>query len=386
MRALGEKSEQFRRSLADNAASRKEYEAAWERLSHLRAAEVEERLGGVPWPGARPCAELDRRGWVIRFEPEWKTAQEARDWALDTLRGVPTVAVDGSQVPPSKEFSVPVALVQVSWFENYHDPDRPYVKDVRNDVILPGDEDGQISAFGDSRLSQRRFVMEMETAVERIESLAAEGSASLPGILFIDGTFVLSFAGRMAPDVRQTYLQAIFSLLAASERHRVPVIGYVDLSFASDLTSMVREIEDLPDGNVVDAQMVATSLPPFDRTPAFQCARGDVLPFYVTEDHDYSRDLCFLYMTTGLDRYPARIDFPRWMLEEEGLLDRVLDVVRAEIVVGAGYPYPIETADAAAVLTGEDRMAFYRLFHDFAQAQGLHTSLPAKSISKAHRR
>ena len=91
-------------------------------------------------------------------------------------------------------------------------------------------------------------------------------------------------------------------------------------------------------------------------------------------------------MTTGLDRYPARIDFPRWMLEEEGLLDRVLDVVRAEIVVGAGYPYPIETADAAAVLTGEDRMAFYRLFHDFAQAQGLHTSLPAKSISKAHRR
>lgn len=385
MGALGEKAEQFRRSLADNAASREAYEAAWEKLSRMRGAEIEDRLGGVPWPGARPTAELDRRGWVIPFEPKWTSAQEARAWAHATLRGVPTVAIDGSQVPPSKEFGVPVALVQVAWFENYHDSDRPYLKDVRNEVMVPGDEDGEIPAFGDSRLSQRRFVLEMEAAVERIESLAAEG-APLPGVVFIDGTFVLSFAGRMAPDVRQTYLQAIFSLLTASERHGVPVIGYVDLSFASDLTSMVREIFDLPDGNVVDAQMLRESLPPFDRTPAFQCARGDVLPFYSTDNRDFSQDLCFLYMTTGFDRPPARIDVPRWMLGEEGLLDRVLDIVRAEIVVGAGYPYPIETADAAAVLTGEDRMAFYRLFHDFAQAQGLRSHLPAKSISKAHRR
>jgi hypothetical protein len=228
--------------------------------------------------------------------------------------------------------------------------------------------------------------MEMEAAVERIESLAAQDAGTLPGVVFIDGTFVLSFAGRMAPDVRRTYLGAIFSLLAASERHRVPVVGYVDLSFASDLTSMVREIFDLPDGNVTDAHMLRESLAPFDRTPAFQCARGDVLPFYITDDRNYSRDLCFLYMTTGFDRPPARIDLPRWMLNEEGLLDRVLDVIRAEIVVGAGYPYPIETADAAAVLSSEDRMAFYRLFHEFAQSQGLHTFLPAKSISKAHRR
>lgn len=384
--ALGEKAEQFRRSLEENAAARDAYERAWETLSHMRAGEIEDRLGGVPWPGARPTVELDRRGWGIPFQQEWATAQEARGWAFDTLRGVPTVAVDGSQVPPSKEFGVPVALVQVAWFENYHDNDRPYVKDVRNEVMVPGDEEGDIHAFGDSRLSQRRFVMEMDAAVARIESLAAEGAGPVSGVVFIDGTFVLSFAGRMAPDVRQMYLGAIFSLLAASERHRVPVIGYVDLSFASDLTSMVHEIVDLPEGNVTDAQMVRASLPPFYRTPVFQCARGDVLPFYITDDRDFSRDLCFLYMTTGFDRPPARIDVPRWMLEEEGLLDWVLDIVRAEIVVGAGYPYPIETADAAAVLSSDDRMAFYRLFHDFARAQGLHTSLPAKSISKAHRR
>jgi hypothetical protein len=384
--ALGEKSAQFRRNLADNSASLKGYEAAWEQLARMGMSEIEERLGGVPWPGARPSRELDRRGRVVPFDIHWSTAQEARGWALETLSGVTTVAVDGSQVPPSKEFAVPIALVQVAWFENYHDGERPYIKDVRNEVLVPDDAEYDISSYGESVLSQRRFVMEMEAAVERIRSLAEAVQRATPGVVFIDGTFVLSFAGRMAPAVRQTYLRALFSLLEASEEHRVPVIGYVDLSFASDLTSMVREIFDLPAGNVVDAQMVASSLPPFDRTPAFRCARGDVLPFYVGEARDHSEDLYFLYMTTGFDRLPARIDVPRWVVEEDGLLDRVLDVVRAEIIVGAGYPYPIETADAAAVLTGEDRIAFYRLFHEFARAEGLYTALPAKSISKVHRR
>ena len=71
---------------------------------------------------------------------------------------------------------------------------------------------------------------------------------------------------------------------------------------------------------------------------------------------------------------------------EAGVLDGALDLLRAEVVVGTGYPYPLETADAAAVLTTEDRLQFYRLFHDFAHDSGLSVSLPAKSISKAHRR
>jgi hypothetical protein len=110
--------------------------------------------------------------------------------------------------------------------------------------------------------------------------------------------------------------------------------------------------------------------------------------------------MCFLYLKTGQDRFPARLDFPRWILDADpgtpakawvsgqvpSLLDRVVDLVRAEVVVGCGYPYALETADAAAVLTAEDRMSFYRLFHEFARANGIQASLPGKSISKLHRR
>lgn len=385
--ALEQKREVFHLAVSRSADLRGQYETALDRLRSLSSPEISDLLGGVPWPGARPSAELDRRGLIVPFGHTWDSAQDARAWALKRLRNVPTAAVDGSQVGASKEFAVPLSLVQVAWFQNEHDPDRPYIKDVRNEVLLPeGTEIDQVS-FAESELSRRRFALEMAVAVERIDALAerVRDDPSRTPLLFIDGTFVLSFAGRMAPEVRDVYLRSLFDLLEASERRRVPVIGYVDLSFASDVMSMLRSAFELPDGNVFDAQVLAGAMQPFDRTCAFQCARGDVLRYYRTEERDVSEDLYFVYLKIGTETLPARIDVPRWVVDAD-LLNHVIDVVRAEIVVGSGYPYPLETADAAAVLTGEDRIAFFRLFHQFAEEAGLTHSLPAKSVSKARRR
>jgi hypothetical protein len=76
---------------------------------------------------------------------------------------------------------------------------------------------------------------------------------------------------------------------------------------------------------------------------------------------------------------------PRWVLDG-GLLDHVVDVVRAEILVGTGYPYALETADVTALLTAQDRLAFYDMAARFAQDHGLAVTLPGKTASKARRR
>jgi hypothetical protein len=384
---LEERREAFSRAAQNAAMQQERYLEALDQLSRLSSADIEERLGDEPWPGARPTQELDERGLVVRFGQHWNSAQEARAWALERLHGIPTVAVDGSQIPASKEFGVPVSLVQVAWFENPHDSGRPYRKDVRHELVTPGDREDEIEAgalsasFAESKLNQRRFALEMRVAVERIHALQTERAP----VVLVDGSFVLSFIGRMAPQARPAYLEALFGLLDASRECRVPVLGYVDLSFASDLLTMLGCLFDLSAGNLFDARVLAQRMDSFDRTAAFQCARGDVLPHYRMPEQDHSRDLCFVYLKTGRDRLPARIDFPRWILDA-GLLDHVIDVIRAEVVVGSGYPYALETADAAAVLTAEDRLAFFRLFHDFAQRSGLELSLPGKSISKLHRR
>lgn len=381
--ALAAKEGEFQRSAGESLAHRITYGNAWDQLALLPAPELMERLAGYEWPGARPAEDPNLRGAIVPFTEQWETARDARIWALERLSGVPTVAVDGSQIAASKEFAVPVSLVQVSWFENYHDPDRPYIKDVRNEIVTVDEGGGEVEeyVFAESRLNRTRFVLEMQTAVERMRGLSADP----PPVIFIDGSFVLSFAARMPPSTRDAYLNALFDLLDASGERSVPVVGFVDRSFASDVVTLLRILFDLPTAAIVDADFLTERLAPFDRTIAFECARGDVLPLYEATRTGYAHELLFVYLQTGHGRLPARVDFPRWILEA-GLLDHVIDVIRAEAVVGSGYPYALETADATAVLSTEDRMAFYRLFHRFADSSGLSASLPAKSMSKARRR
>jgi hypothetical protein len=118
-----------------------------------------------------------------------------------------------------------------------------------------------------------------------------------------------------------------------------------------------------------------------DRTPAMICARGDILQDY----GPYRESVAFCYLQTTAKRPPARLEFPRWMLDD-GLLEPVLDVVRAEIIAGNGYPYAIETADAVAVISMQDRQEFYGQFQEFMLRQGMKFTFSTKSISKGRRR
>jgi len=118
-----------------------------------------------------------------------------------------------------------------------------------------------------------------------------------------------------------------------------------------------------------------------DRTPAMICARGDILQSYGV----YRESVAFCYLQTSSTRPPARLEFPRWMLDD-GVLEPVLDVVRAEIIAGNGYPYAIESADAVSVITMQDRAEFYAQFQEFIERQGLKFTFSTKSLSKGRRR
>jgi hypothetical protein len=124
------------------------------------------------------------------------------------------------------------------------------------------------------------------------------------------------------------------------------------------------------------------------RTPLFVCKRGsaDQKQISVLEEFEsQQQSIGFVYLKTGSQAPPARLEIPMW-IHRQGLLDQVLDVVRAEVVVGNGYPYAIEAADAAAVISTRDREAFYALFQQFAERQGIKLHVSQKATSKARRR
>jgi hypothetical protein len=390
--ALEAKKENFTGYQIELRDTLERYQAALERLPSLSREEILARLeeAELAWPGALPGAEQDRlHDTVVSFAyagSSWTSHDQARVWARDVLLNTPTFAVDGSQITPSRDFSVPVGAVQVGWFENPHRPGGQYVKDLAFEVLAPNElaeevEDSGGSDFPDWRVNLRRFQMECRAMVEYLEAHAGAEPAPL---CFFDGSLLASFAQHMRPSIRQRYVKGIVDMLSASQASRVPLVGYVDTSFADDLVTMLRHVFRLPPAaRLNDGVLVRPPMQWGDRSQVYICARDDhVLPDY----GPYARQVCFAYLKTTADRAPARLEFPCWLAEDEAELERVLNLVRAECVVGNGYPYALETADAVAVIGLPDRERFYATFQQFAEKEGLTLRYSRKALSKRMRR
>ncbi len=383
--ALAAKRDEFRSYERDRGSTVEGYRERWLQVARLSREEVEARLQGHEWPGARPSAEHDRyRAPAIRFAERWENHEQARAWANRVLFGVATLAVDGSQITPSRDFSLPVGAVQIGWFENPHDPAQAFVKDISFDVLAPQElagEDEEAGGYPDARVNRRRFQGECRRLVASME---AHRSDEPRPVCFFDGSLIVSFAQHMDQDAQADYVQAVSELLDTSERTGVPLVGYVDTSYASDLAAMLDTIYSQPEGGrVADGAFLRPLLAWGDRTPAWICARRDnVAPLQGAKYYDR---VAFVYLKTTADNPPARLDLPRWLLEA-GELDRVLDVVRAECVIGNGYPYAAETADAVAVITMQDRERFYATLQRFAAQEGLPLRFSRKMGSKLGRR
>jgi hypothetical protein len=349
---------------------------------------------GIPWPGAWPTAELDQATRLaIPFAQQWSNHVEARAWALITLKDRPVAAVDGSQIAPTKDYSAPVGAVQIGWYINYHRAGGSYLKDVAFEILAPDEllEDGAAADNPDSnyptqRVNLVRFVRECEKLCELMAEFADTHDEAKP-LCFFDGSFIISFTGQMMPRHAEPYLQAVRRLLACSERYRVPLIGFVDTSLSQDVVTLMETLQHQPDAlRLTDGGLIKTAglLPNWgDRTPLFLCARNDGL----TQNGraEFYKEVAFTYIQLAMERPPARLELPRWMVES-GRAEAIIDLVRAECVVGAGYPYVLETVDALAVISQQDRQRFFALFEQFAQKAGLTFTQTRKAASKLARR
>ncbi len=413
--ALNLKRGQF--SLYDGSFSEqlKAYQYVLETLyvDYASSAQLEQNLpsgdSATSSVGARPSIEFDRwlvnatqqpyHGPILPFGYEFANHEQARQWA-ECIEGITTVAVDGSQLQPWRDASIPVALIQVGFFINPHMQGRPYTKDVRMEVLSPDEimeesknerSDPDSYPYSEIQVTLRRYLLEVDTVCSQMEQCASARCADDPvhsPVVFFDGSLVVSFALTMPSPYRERYIESAVRLLKTSEELRVPLIGYIDTSYARDIITMLRRLDATQKQPILretkrihDALLWQGRLQWGDRTPAMICARGDILDSY----GPYRECVAFCYLQTTARRPPARLEFPRWMLDD-GVVGPVLDVVRAEVIAGNGYPYAIETADAVSVITMQDREEFYAQFQTFMERQGVKFTFSTKSVSKSRRR
>lgn len=387
--ALEQKRTQFTAYQTRQRAQLARVESRLDAFLAQSSAQILQRLAelGVEWPGALPTAEYDQATRLcFPFAMAWNSHEDARAWALEVLRNRPVAAVDGSQVMPTKDISLPVAAVQIGWFINYHRDGR-YEKDITFDVIAPGDlEDAGETVdgeFPDWIVNQFRFEAECDRLCTLMAGFAGVPDASRP-VFFFDGSFVISFASQLRPERASPYLSAVRKLLDVSTALRVPLVGFVDSSASRDVLTLLNTVTGPDNISLTDGALMGPLLRAWgDRSPLFICMRKDNLS--VNGYADFYQQVAFTYVRLSNTRPPARVELPVWLVEE-GRADAILDLVRAECVAGTGYPYAIETADAVAVIQQPDREQFYALLQQFAEREGLTFTQSRKSLSKLARR
>ncbi|NJN24359.1 MAG: DNA double-strand break repair nuclease NurA [Acaryochloridaceae cyanobacterium RL_2_7] len=383
---LNQKKGEFSSFNQDLSAQLALYRQAVKTLSRESFADLKQTLANKTSPGARPL-EGDKPwpDWIQSVQLSWPSRQASLAWVRDRLQDVTTFSVDGSQIFPSKDLSIPVGLVQIGWFENPHSTEGRYTKDVRVAVLSPMElqQNAQNRPL-DRLVNMHRFAMEVQRHIEFME--ANQGHQDC--ITFFDGSLVGSFAEVLDLDCRNFYAQEFVRLLRTSEQCRVPLVGYVDTSNARDLVSMVAGIAPLPESEAIkDVQILNSNRMQWgDRTPLFICDRAGAARTQgiLSQYQEQSQSVAFTYMKLNANRL-VRLELPKWIHEDE-LLETVLNYVRSEVIIGSGYPYVIETADQVAVLRTEDRQMFYRILQDWSAEQDLDLQFSRKMVSKAFRR
>jgi len=393
---LDKQRDDFRRFSQSQASDLKEYLHKLEQLNQTPYSEIQKRLTDKN-AGAIPSDELDRlKSFSVSFVESWANHETARVWANEILKNRTTFAADGSQLFSEREVSLPVGAIQIGWFENPHDATQRYEKSAYFEILSPEvllqQQEEPINP--ETRVGERRFHAEVEKAGEFLRKKKGwrERGEKMP-VAFFDGTLLVSFSLPQT-DLQETFIKRMVGLVKLSRETEVPIVGYVDRSYARDLMNLLDTLDNAQTSNqqtLYDANILHALTTDFSQTltnwgdrTCFCFSKRKGLSAFL--DAETGKPLVgFTYLQTTGEGAPARLDVPSWIYEK-GFLNEVLDVVRAECVIGLGYPYALETADQIAVITMHDREIFLRALQDFAMREKLNFNVSRKAASKGRRR
>lgn len=386
----------FRRFAASQESDLTDYLHKLKRLNETPFAEIKKQIADRN-AGAIPASELENlKTFSVSFLESWANHEAARGWANEILKNRTTFAADGSQLFSEREVSLPVGAIQIGWFENPHDASQRYEKNAYFEILSPEVllQQQEEPIFPETRVGERRFHAEVEKASEFLRKKKdwRERGERMP-LAFFDGTLLVSFSLPQT-DLQETFIKRMVALVKLSRETEVPIIGYVDRSYARDLMNLLDALDDaetskkqtLYDANILHAstEIFSQTLENWGDRTCFCFSKRKGLSAFLDEETGEPL-VGFTYLQTTSEGAPSRIDVPSWIYEK-GFLNEVLDVVRAECVIGLGYPYALETADQTAVITMRDREIFLRALQDFASREKLDFSVSRKAASKGRRR
>lgn len=192
-----------------------------------------------------------------------------------------------------------------------------------------------------------------------------------PIVAFLDGTLIQWQLERIfVPKLRKKLIQSFLRSLETAKTEEVPILGYISSTKARDLCNTLalancpgdlntksdlckncgQKVECQALGLVTDAMLFSRLLRVGERSSVFK-SRASILTQYTPSNHIF-----FFYLRTESE--VARIEVPKWVVDDESLLELVHSTTLQQVEKGLGYPIILSESHNQAVVTSRDRMFF----------------------------
>jgi hypothetical protein len=303
------------------------------------------------------------------------------------------VAADGSQIMPSRQEVAYCYLINIgSVAIHYGLGRRPVLKSMPRlyyrDEDMHEELDGKETFINEEMVSARRDLEELDELVRSARSL---GGGRNRVVALVDGTLIKWILESYPPDFRDRFLGRFLQGLDALKEAGIPIAGYISHPGSRDVVNALKVGLCYMDGalcarcernpppcamvdGVSDRMLMGWLL---KKEGERSCISGSSA--VVLEDYGEHR-VFFFYLQTGGEI--ARVEVPRWVVEDKGMLDLVHSVVADQAKKGSGYPVALTEAHEKAVVRGKDRELFFQIVEEVLIKKGLKTTISVKSMSK----
>ncbi|MFC1916298.1 DNA double-strand break repair nuclease NurA [Chloroflexota bacterium] len=315
------------------------------------------------------------------------------------------IATDGSHIDVDRHRSMRCCLINIGSVSIHYGADpsatldsspRLYSGDEEL-VIMPSGTKGREQPVEGTLLGIKRGVEECH----RLAELAAEQPPGSASLALLDGTLIL-WGLEAYPDfvtealLTKGFLRCLEDMRKLNNDRQVALASYISFPRSTDVVNALRvaicpyEPADCdfncPLGKtrecdavagVRDRELFLNLLDEGERSALFTS------PSKIVREHYGEHQVYFFYLR--VDDEVARVEIPRWVAENESLLNLAHSLILDQCRRGQGYPVALSEAHEQAVVTAADKEYFWQLVESLCLEEKMPTLTSAKSFSKRTR-
>lgn len=367
----------LRRQISEEAAKAPE---GMQRISELRKR-ASELLQANADKGEELRAKVEQAAQMDSFLRSAVPGEEkltSTYAAAKALESATLIAVDGSQINPSRHEAVNYFLINLGGIQmEVGGGEAPFMH-TRSDLRV-----FEYTAGGS--YNEERVGLERDTGERVFLAELANAARVKPVITLTDGPLELWGGNSRDSDQDSHFANSLRDYLSALEELQktgAATAGYVDkpradlvvraLEVAATAIDALGDIrKQRPLRGATDQQLFAPLLGPGERSAIFGI-QSQLAPKYAG-----ALALQFFYLNVGSETRPwlARVEIPAWVAEDAKLLDALHSalVSQSGMMGSLAYPYVLHRAHEIAVVTREEREQVTQMLLAELQSSGVDT-------------